>query len=97
LRAVLPCQVRVTSPAHPLFGHLLAASGFKRWRGQLLLVVCLPDGSGGTVRADATDVMSPGPPAAVTTVLSAEGFRRLHGLVASFGPAQRRLRPKTRK
>jgi hypothetical protein len=34
----------------------LVCSGFKRWNGVLLLVVELPDGSPGTVRADATNV-----------------------------------------
>jgi len=56
LRAVLPCEVRVVAETHPLFGRLLAARSFKRWNGALLLVVELPDGSPGTIRADATDV-----------------------------------------
>ena len=47
LRAVLPCEVRVTAVTHPLFGRLLAASGFKRRGGVLSLVVMLPDGSPG--------------------------------------------------
>ena len=46
---------------HPLFGELLACSGFKRRNGVLLLVVELPDGSPGTVRADATDVFAAAP------------------------------------
>ena len=54
LRAVLPCDVRVIAETHPLFGRLLAARSFKRWNGVLLLVVDLPDGSSGTIRADAT-------------------------------------------
>jgi len=39
-----------------LFGRLLAARSFKRWSGVLMLVVELPDGSPGSIRADATDV-----------------------------------------
>jgi hypothetical protein len=57
LRAVLPCEVRVTSEVHPLFGRLVRASSFKRLNGVLHLVVELPDGSPGTVRAEATDVL----------------------------------------
>lgn len=97
LRAVLPCEVRVTSPNHPLFGRLLAASGFKRWNGELMLVVVLPDGSPGTIPASATNVLAAQAVVGQPTYLSADGLRRLHQLVASFGPAQRRSRPKTRK
>src|ERR1700676_1444321 len=57
LRAVLPCEVRVVAETHPLFGRLLAAKSFKRWNGVLLLVIDLPDGSPGTIRCDATDVL----------------------------------------
>jgi hypothetical protein len=38
---------------HPLFGRLLPARSLKRWNGALL-VVELPDGSTGTIGADAT-------------------------------------------
>jgi hypothetical protein len=81
LRAVLPCEVRVTGEAHPLFGRLVKASSFKRLNGVLHLVVELPDGSPGTIRAEATDVLgvegAPGP----AVVLDAEGLRRLRALV----------------
>ena len=60
LRAVLPCEVRVVAETHPLFGRLLAAKSFKRWNGVLLLVIDLPDGSPGTIRCDATDVLGVG-------------------------------------
>ena len=85
LRAVLPCEVRVTAEIHPLFGELLACSGFKRWNGVLLLVVELPDGSPGTVRADATNVfaatpMAPMAPAGL--VLDGHGVQALQALVA---------------
>jgi hypothetical protein len=63
LRAVLPCEVRVMSSAHPLSGRLVAARSFKRLHGELLLVIELPDGSPGTIRADATDVLGAGEPA----------------------------------
>jgi hypothetical protein len=86
LRAVLPCRVRVTAVTHPLAGELLAASGFRRFAGVVHLVVALPDGSPGTIRADATDVLAavgaePGP---VGVVLDAGGVRALRELVAAL-------------
>ena len=57
LRAVLPCEVRVISRTHPLSGRLVAARSFKRLNGVLLLVIELPDGSPGTIPADATDLL----------------------------------------
>ena len=81
LRAVLPCEVRVVAETHPLFGRLLAAKSFKRWNGVLLLVVDLPDGSPGTIRADATDVFGVGGPQGAVSVLDAAGLRELHRLV----------------
>jgi hypothetical protein len=83
---VLPAEVRVTAEVHPLFGRLLWASSFKRLGGVLHLVVTLPDGSPGTVRADATGVFGDGgglqaqgmPGGAVLTV---EGIRQLRVLV----------------
>jgi hypothetical protein len=84
LRAVLPCDVRVTAAMHPLFGELLVCSGFKRWNGVLLLVVELPDGSPGTVRADATNVFAAVPIAPTGLVLDGEGIQALHALVAGL-------------
>ena len=80
LRAVLPCDVRVVAETHPLFGRLLAARSFKRWSGVLLLVVDLPDGSPGTIRADATDVFGGrvDRKARFGLVLDAAGLRELH-------------------
>jgi hypothetical protein len=82
LRAVLPCEVRVVAETHPLFGRLLAARSFKRWSGVLMLVVELPDGSPGTIRADATDVFggSVAEGAVAVLVLDAAGLRELHRL-----------------
>jgi hypothetical protein len=90
---VLPCEVRVTSPVHPLFGRLLQATGFKRWDGALLLVVVLPDGSPGTIRAEATDVLGAPPLEAPVSVLSVEGLRRLRLLVEGLEPPRRSRRP----
>ncbi|MGW5690755.1 hypothetical protein ACWEWX_07235 [Streptomyces asiaticus] len=74
--------MRVVAETHPLFGKLLSAKSFKRWNGVLLLVVDLPDGSPGTVRADVTDVMGPGTEASGSgVVLNAAGLRKLHRLV----------------
>jgi hypothetical protein len=81
LRAVLPCDVRVVAETHPLFGRLLAARSFKRWNGALLLVVELPDGSPGTIRADATDVLGVGGVVGgAVEVFDAAGLRELHRL-----------------
>jgi hypothetical protein len=106
LRAVLPCEVRVTSKTHPLSGRLVAARSFKRVQGELLLVIELPDGSPGTIRADATDVLGDVEPAGTGTVLDAAGWRRLRALTSSLsagssqeqaGGAGRRARGGMRK
>jgi hypothetical protein len=94
----LPCEVRVTSPVHPLFGRLLQATGFKRWDGDLLLVVVLPDGSPGTIRVEVTDVLGPSAEGPSLSVLSVDGVRRLRGLVGALPSPQRSRRgPRTRK
>jgi hypothetical protein len=82
----------VTSPVHPLFGRLLSASGFKRWNGSLLLVVVLPDGTPGTIPAEATDVFGVPPAPVVTAVLSVEGVRRLRAVVEPLAPRRSRSR-----
>jgi hypothetical protein len=98
LRTLLPCEVRVTSPTHPLSGQLLQALSFRRRNGVLMLVVGLPDGSRGTIAAAATGVFGERAVQAEPTVLTAEGFRQLHGLVVALnGGAGKRARPKTRK
>jgi hypothetical protein len=79
--------VRVTGLAHPLFGELLAASGFRRFAGVLHLVVELPDGSPGTIRADATDVLAAAGPEPALAVLDASGVRALRALVTAVGDA----------
>ena len=79
--------MRVTAPAHPLCGELLAASAFRRFAGVLHLVVELPDGSPGTVRADATDVLAAAEPQAAGTVLDAGGVRALRLLVTAMDDA----------
>jgi hypothetical protein len=85
LRAVLPCEVRVTAAPHPLFGRALTAAAFKRVNGVVHLVVTLPDGSPGTIRADATDVLGlVAPVAASVVVLDAAGLRELQRLVMAM-------------
>ena len=79
----------MTAATHPLFGELLEASGFKRWRGVLLLVVVLPDGSPGTIRADATDVFATNPAESTGFVLDGEGLQALYVLVAGLQRCQR--------
>jgi hypothetical protein len=81
---VLPCSVRVTAALHPLFGELLDCSGFRRWNGVLLLVVDLPDGSPGTVRADATDIFATAPVTPTGLVLDGEGIQGLRALVVAL-------------
>ncbi len=81
---MLPCEVRVTSATHPLSGRLVAARSFKRLSGVLLLVIELPDGSPGTIRAAATDVLGPGDAADPGVVLDAAGLRRLRGLALAL-------------
>jgi hypothetical protein len=98
---LLPCEVRVTSPVHPLFGRLVAASGFKRRDGTLFLVVGLPDGSPGTIPVVATDILGTEPVAGIVTVLSVEGIRELRALTGSLKSSRRSRRSpvgaKTRK
>jgi hypothetical protein len=79
----------VTVPAHPLCGELLAASAFRRFGGVLHLVVELPDGSPGTIRADATDVLATAASQEPQTVLDAGGVRALRLLVTAMGDAGR--------
>ena len=80
----------MTAAIHPLFGELLACSAFKRWNGVLLLVVELPDGSPGTVRADATNILAAEPAAPVASVaptglvLDGDGVQTLQALVAAM-------------
>ena len=90
LRAVLPCQVRVTAATHPLFGELLAASDFHRLDGVLHLVMVLPDGSPGTIRAETTDVLGARPEVtAGMVVLDVEGLLLLRQLVLQLQPDHR--------
>lgn len=71
----------MTATTHPLFGELLGASDFRRLDGVLHLVVTLPDGSPGTIRAEATDVLGARPEGAAGTVLDVEGLSSLRRLV----------------
>ena len=81
---MLPCEVRVISATHPLSGRQVAARSFKRLNGVLLLVIELPDGSPGTIPADATDVLGPAEVAGLAVVLDAGGWRRLRELVVAL-------------
>jgi len=89
VRAALPYEVRVVAETHPLFGRLLRAIAFRRLSGSLFLVVELPDGSPGTIRADATDVLGELPVRGVATVLDGEGVRALYALVQRLGSRPR--------
>jgi len=95
---LLPCEVRVTSSVHPLFGRLLPATGFKRIDGSLYLVVALPDGSPGTIAVSATDILGDEPVVELAAALSVEGIRELRALVGSMKPRRRSpSSPKKRK
>ncbi len=85
----------MTATTHPLFGRVLDASAFKRIKGDLLLVVSLPDGSPGTIRSDATSLVADAGAGAPTTVLTVEGLRHLHRLTDALKAVH--VRPKTRK
>jgi len=89
---VLPCEVRVTSAAHPLGGRLVAARSFKRLNGVLLLVIELPDGSPGTIPAAATDVLGSGEADGPAVVLDAVGWRELRALVSALAGGKGRGR-----
>ena len=69
---------------------LLACSGFKRWNGVVLLVVELPDGSPGTVRADATDVFAARAPVDADAGLVLDGDGDPGGCTALVVALQRR-------
>ncbi|MCA1672275.1 MAG: hypothetical protein LC799_08765, partial [Actinobacteria bacterium] len=97
LRSILPTEVRVIRATHPLFGQLLEATSFKRWRDVLHLVVTLPDGSPGTVPAESTNVFGQEEGDSVATVLSAEGFRHLYEVVSILAAAKNRDRRQRRK
>jgi hypothetical protein len=96
LRAMLPCEVAVVDEAHPLCGERLKAISFRRGRGELRLVVVLPDGTPGMVAASATDVLGSvagDSSARSATTLSVEGVRRLRSRVERAeltGPARAR-------
>lgn len=87
---MLPCEVRVVSGTHPLSGRLVAARSFKRLNGVLLLVIELPDGSPGTIPADATDVLGAVAPGVPGTVLDAAGWRRLRALTSALAARESR-------
>ncbi len=79
----------MTVATHPLFGSLLSAVAFRRVEGVVFLVVGLPDGSPGTIRADATDVLGASGDDAAGTILDADGLVRLHVLVSRLVPPRR--------
>ena len=81
-RALLPCEVVVTSLAHPLCGCRVRAYAFRHVDGVPHLKVELPDGMPGLVAADATDVFGSGPAAAgAGLVLDGAGLRHLRAVV----------------
>ncbi len=78
----------MVAAAHPLFGSLLPAEGFRRVNGTVFLVVRLSDGSPGTIRADATDVLGAFVDEPAGTVVDGEGLRTLHALVVRWLPVR---------
>jgi len=88
--------VTVLAETDPLCGERLAALGFRRRGGRLLLVVLLPDGTPGTIAADACDIFGKRPEVGPPTALSVDGVRRLRHLVQLHGPAATPRRQQTR-
>ena len=76
----------MTAATHPLFGSVVGCSHFRRVDGVVFLVVTLPDGSPGTIRADATDVLGAVAEKSSGTVLDPEGLRLLLALVTRMQP-----------
>ena len=65
-----------------------------RLQGVVHLVVTLPDGSSGTIAADATDVFGAQAEAPGATILSADGLRHLRALLEALrATAASRERP----
>lgn len=88
----------MTASVHPLFGQALPANGLKRWKGEILLVVVLPDGSPGTIALSATSLSGEDAAVGPSTVLSLDGVRHLRSLVATLGRRRAStVSPKTRK
>jgi hypothetical protein len=83
---LLPCEVTVLAETDPLCGERLAALGFRRRAGRLYLVVLLPDGTPGTIAADACDIFGKRTEVVPSTALSVDGVRRLRRLVQLHGP-----------
>ena len=77
-----------------MFGQLLWAGGFTRLNRVLHLIVGLPDGSPGTIRAVATDVFGEPGSSAATAAFDVEGLRELRVLVLGM---QGRARPRRRR
>ena len=86
----------MTAERHPLFGASLSAVAFRRVEGVVFLVVGLPDGSPGTVRVDATDVLGASGDDDAGTILDADGLVRLHVLVSRLLPPRRSGRARGR-
>jgi hypothetical protein len=68
-----------------LFGRLLWASGFTRLNRVLNLIVGLPDGSPGTIRASATDVFGEADSVGLRVTLDVGGLRELRRLTSVIG------------
>ncbi|MDP9073774.1 MAG: hypothetical protein M3N98_06260 [Actinomycetota bacterium] len=87
----------MTAAAHPLCGRVLQAVAFRRRNSVLFLVVTLPDGTPGTVPADATSVFGEAVVETGSEVLSGKGLVCLHALVVTVRAAGNRARSQTRK
>ena len=88
----------MTAETHPLFGRLLWASAFTRLNRVVHLIVALPDGSPGTIRAAATDVFGEGESKRLSVTLDVDGLRELRRVVALIrNTARPGGRPRQRK
>jgi len=89
LRPSLPGEVTVTAAHHPLCGDRLVVEGRRRVGGVRCLIVRLPDGTPGTVEVAATSAAPVATEPSSGALLSAEGVRRLRGLLAASAAGDR--------
>jgi hypothetical protein len=89
--AHLPEQVRIVWPQHQLCGAELAVHSWQRVKGEIHLLLTLPDGSRACLPAAATSLWEPfvhdDHPA---PMLSADGIRQLHQLMDALQARTRR-------
>ena len=89
----LPCETTIVARLHPLAGQRLVAREARNHRGELSVVVVLPDGSPAFLPLAFTDLLGrPGEKSGDDSLLSVDGARRLRALLtvalAKSGPSR---------